>query len=88
MSIHQNFVVLSSTLFLLALPTNAKATVMEFSDDGTITKFEATDYLSQHRHFRFAKASFPKHYKDLVSKYSSQYGVNADLVHAVGQPPF
>ena len=85
MSIHQNFVLLFAALSLLGLPTNAKATVMEFSDDGTVTKFEATDYLSQHRHFRFAKASFPKHYKDLVSKYSTQYGVNADLVHAVIQ---
>jgi len=46
MSIHLNFVLLSAALSLLALPTNAKATVMEFSDDGTITKFEATDYLS------------------------------------------
>jgi len=50
-----------------------------------MTKFEAIDYLSQQRHFRFAKAYFPRNYKDLVSKYSSEYGVSSDLVHAVIQ---
>lgn len=85
MSTHLNYLHLSATMFFLAAPTYAKATVIEFSDDGATTKFEAIDYLSQHRHFRFSKASFPKNYKDLVSKYSSKYGVNADLVHAVIQ---
>lgn len=85
MSIHLNFVLSATVLFLLAVPSNAKATVIEFSDEGAVTKFEAIDYLSQQRHFRFTKASFPKNYKDLVSRYSSQYGVNADLVHAVIQ---
>lgn len=72
-------------LFLLMFPSHGQATVFEFSDDGSVTKYEASDYLANKRHFRFLKASHPQNYQGLVSKYSSLYGVDSGLVHAVIQ---
>ena len=83
MSICIKFFHIITLLLFFALPSDAKATVIEFSDDGTITKFEAIDYLGKQRHLRFKNFSFKKDYEEIVAKYSSIYGVNPDLVHAV-----
>lgn len=72
-------------LVLLMFPSHGRATVFEFSDDGSVTEYEAIDYLAQKRHVRFLKVLYPKDYQEIVSKYSSLYGVNSNLVHAVIQ---
>lgn len=74
---------LATFLCLFPLTMEARASVFEFADDGTITKFEASDYLSRQRHLKFPKTTSVTKYQDLISKYSAQYGVSADLINAV-----
>lgn len=89
MSIEKIFLLSLSMCFVVISPTVGNATVIEFDGDGTITKFEAVDYLSVQRHTGLLKINRTKipndsgRYSDIIAKYSSIYDVNPDLVHAV-----
>src|SRR5690606_15903592 len=74
---------LAAFLCLFLLTMEAKASVFEFAGDATVIKYEANDYLSTQRHQKFSKTLSGRNYKDLITKYSSMYGVSSDLVGAI-----
>ncbi len=71
----------------------ARATVFEFNNDGSITKYEAIDYLASTRHkdkkgFVTKLATFrhsPKtdNYDAFIQSASKKSGINASLIHAL-----
>lgn len=79
--------------FLIVLPlllltiTGGRASVFEFNTDGSISRFEASDYLSEMRHKHPSSQIFvpgPQNkYDAFINEASTQYDVDADLIHAV-----
>lgn len=75
----------------LHIPTAANATVIEFSSDGSVTTYAASDYLAKSR--RQKKKPLVSSYRDAwqpqgnFSRYieaaSLQYGVDQRIIHAV-----
>lgn len=81
-------------VFNIALLSTAQATVFEFNDDGSVTKYEAIDYLAPARHkekrlpIKVLTTSHPSHltnkkYDDLIQSAARKSGINANLIHAV-----
>ena len=80
-------------LVTLLFPTVAKATVIEFNGDGSVTTYEARDYLASSRHSRkkppvsiSATTQEPKdRFSNFVDASSKKHGVDPNLIHAVIQ---
>lgn len=74
-------------LCAITVPSQSGATVLEFNQDGTITAYEAVDYLSVvrknssfHLH-QFSKES--TRYDNIIQKISEKHHVNPQLIKAV-----
>ncbi len=80
-------------LVILHIPAIANATVIEFNGDGSVTTFEARDYLAETRHQRkkprvskFSGTWKPQdNYGQFVMAAARQYGVDQKVIHAVIQ---
>ncbi len=72
-------------LFLIFYPKSAIATVIELNDDGSLTTYEAFDYLSSRRHLAILKIKPTKDINALVLKTASFYNVDPNLIMAIIQ---
>lgn len=76
---------LTGSSFLLA--TRAYASVYEFNEDGSITRHEASDYLSKIRHQNLSSEIFfpgsKNTYNDFIKRAALKFNVDPDLIHAV-----
>ena len=72
-------------LFFIFQPRSAIATVIEFNDDGSLTTYEAFDYLSSRRHLAILKLKPTKDISTLILKTASFYNVDPNLVMAIIQ---
>ncbi len=80
-----------SILVTLLWPMMAHATVIEFNGDGTVTTYEARDYLAKHRHSRKKpEVSFltlkrePKDtFNEIIAAAAEKYSVDPEIIHAV-----
>ncbi len=78
-------------LVALLWPVVASATVIEFNSDGTVTSYEASDYLAKSRRLRMKpqvsllnENSQPKGiFSQYIEAASSRYEVDNNLIHAV-----
>lgn len=71
----------------------AHATVFEFNGDGSVTKYEAVDYLAATRHKEkkrlvteletFHPSPQNGNYDDFIQSAAKKSGINANLIHAV-----
>jgi soluble lytic murein transglycosylase-like protein len=80
-----------SILVTLLWPVMAHATVIEFNGDGTVTTYEARDYLAEDRRSRKKpEVSFltskqePKGtFNDLIRAAARKYSIDSKIIHAV-----
>lgn len=83
-------IVLCILCVVLHIPTAANATVIEFSNDGSVTTFEARDYLADVRHqqkkpmvFKYGAYRKPKdNFNRFVKAAALEYGVDTRIIHA------
>lgn len=78
-------------LVTLLWPTKAGATVIEVNGDGSVTTYEASDYLAKRRHLRKKpEVSFsdskrePKDtFNEIIAAAAEKYSVDPEIIHAV-----
>ena len=82
-------ILLISLSICLFFVSDARASVFEFNPDGSITKYEASDYLSQKRHHKHqpTPASHVVNqktaYDDFIKNAARKFNVDAALIHAI-----
>jgi len=80
-----------SILVTLLWPVMAHATVIEFNGDGTVTTYEARDYLAEDRRHRIHRAvvftpssiQLPDAFDEFIHASSERHGVSFSLIKAV-----
>ena len=80
-----------SILVTLLWPVMAHATVIEFNGDGTVTTYEASDYLAEERRHRMHRAvvftpssiQLPDAFDEFIYESSERHGVSFSLIKAV-----
>lgn len=72
---------------LLLFCSEARGSVFEFNQDGSITKHEAFDYLSKSRHPRFTLPALhtqgKNKYQPIIKRAARKNGVDKTLIHAL-----
>lgn len=84
-------IILCILCVVLHIPTAANATVIEFNGDGSVTTFEARDYLAGARRqqkkpvvFKSGAYRKPKdNYNQFVQAASLEHGINTKIIHAI-----
>lgn len=76
---------------ILHIPQAANATVIEFNNDGSVTIFEASDYLANVRHqqkkpkvFKITAIKKPKgDFGRFIDAAALEHGIDSRIIHAV-----